>query len=635
MEITEPLNNEASNVEEIRMPQEEEINLDSEQESDYEVEEEFDREQMKRMYEETLQNFEEGEVVKGVIIQVRDGEVLVDVGYKSEGTIAISEFGRPGEVKLQEGDEVEVYLEKKEDNDGLIVLSKEKAKKIKIWEEISRANENGDTITGRIIKRVKGGFTVDVGIPAFLPGSQVDLRPVKNMDNMISQQVNLKIIKLNPKRGNIVVSRRILLEEERWNKKKETLKMLEDGKIMQGVIKNITEYGAFVDLGGMDGLLHVTDMSWGRIRHPSEMFMVGDKVEVMILKFDAESERISLGLKQKTPDPWQNVTEKYPIDSRARGKVVSLVDYGAFIELEEGVEGLIHVSEMSWTRKIRHPSKLLAIGDIIDIIVLDVNEEKKRISLGIKQLEANPWEQIEQKHKVGDKVVGKVRNLTDFGAFVELEEGVDGLVHISDLSATRRIKHPSEVLKKGEQVEVVILNIDSLHEKLSLGIKQLQPDPWEELPEKYPVGTIVKRKICRVTNFGAFVELEGGVEGFIHSSELDSKKRANPQEIVSIGNEVNMKVIRIDAQNRKIALSIRAFQESIEQQQLQSYQGAQDGETFGNTVLPVESAGDSQQVQENQTESTAPDTEAAQQADTADSGSDTPTDNVNTEQEAS
>jgi small subunit ribosomal protein S1 len=599
MEFSESIREDVANGNQPVTPQTEEMNPNSgasvaEADLDLDMDMELDPEQMSQLYEETLKDFEEGEVVKGTIIQIQNGEVLVDVGYKSEGTIALSEFGSTRDVQVKVGDEVEVYLEKKEDNDGLVVLSKEKANKIKIWEEISRAYEDGRAIEGRIIKKIKGGLTVDVGIPAFLPGSQVDLRPVKKLDSLVGQRVMLKVIKLNPKRGNIVLSRRILLEEEREVKKKETLKVLEEGKVMPGIVKNITEYGAFVDLGGMDGLLHVTDMSWGRIRHPSEMFMVGDKVEVVILKYDPESEKISLGFKQKTADPWGNVMEKYPIGSRARGKVVSMVDYGAFVELEEGVEGLIHVSEMSWTRKIRHPSKLLAIGDIVDIVVLDVNQEKKRISLGIKQLEPNPWEQIQQRYKVGDKVSGKVRNITDFGAFVELDEGIDGLVHISDLSWTQRIKHPSEVLKKGEVIEVVILNIDPENEKLSLGIKQLQSDPWEEIPNKYPVGTEIRRKISRLTDFGAFVELEEGIEGLIHASELDAKKRATPQELLSVGTEVDMKVIRIDPHARKIGLSIRAYQESQEQNDLQEYLDSQGREGFANVVLSsdvVKSAG--------------------------------------------
>jgi small subunit ribosomal protein S1 len=583
MEVNESLMEDTSTGQPVAT-QMEEVNLDATDESGLDI----DPNQMSQLYDETLKNFEEGEVVKGTIIRIQDSEVLVDVGYKSEGAIALSEFGSPNEVQIKVGDEVEVYLEKKEDNDGLIVLSKEKANKIKIWEEISKAYEEERIIEGRVVKRIKGGFTVDVGIPAFLPGSQVDLRPVRDMDSLIGQVIKLKIIKLNAKRGNIVLSRRILLEEEREAKKKETLKLLKEGQIMPGIVKNITEYGAFVDLGGMDGLLHVTDMSWGRIRHPSEMFMVGDRVEVVILKFDPVSEKISLGLKQKTPDPWENVVQKYPVGSRVRGKVVSLMDYGAFVELEEGVEGLIHVSEMSWTRKIRHPSKILAIGDVVDVVVLEVNQEKKRISLGIKQMEPNPWEQVEQKYKVGDIVKGKVRNLTDFGAFIELDEGVDGLAHISDLSWTQRIKHPSEVFKKGEVVEAVILNVDAKNEKLSLGIKQLQPDPWEEIPKKYPVGLTLKRKITRLTDFGAFVELEEGIEGLIHASELDTKKRATPHELLSVGDEVNMKVIRVDPEARKIGLSIRAYQESEEQKELQEYAQRQEQDEFGNVVLSPE-----------------------------------------------
>ncbi len=585
MEITETLTEGGAGTNQPVVPQTEPALYD---ELDTESGLDLDMEQMSQLYNETLKNFEEGEVIKGTVIRVQDGEVLIDVGYKSEGTVPLSEFGSRHEVQVKEGDEVEVYLEKKEDNDGLIVLSKEKAVKIKIWDEISQAFEANRPIDGRISKKIKGGLTVDVGIPAFLPGSQVDLRPVKNLDSLIGQIVQVKVIKLNAKRGNIVLSRRILLEEERESKKEETLKLLKEGQVMAGIVKNITEYGAFVDLGGMDGLLHVTDMSWGRIRHPSEMFVIGDKVDVVILKFDTTSEKVSLGLKQKTPNPWEDVPEKYPVNSRVRGKVVNLVDYGAFVELEEGVEGLIHVSEMSWTRKIRHPSKILAIGDIVDVVVLEVDKDKKRISLGIKQMEPNPWEQIMQKYKAGDIVKGKVRNLTDFGAFIELDEGVDGLVHISDISWTQRIKHPSEVLRKSEIIEAVILNINPNSEKLSLGIKQLQTDPWEEISQKYPVGSDIKRKITRLTDYGAFVELEEGIEGLIHASELDATKRATPHELLSVGTEVDIRVIRVDTHARKIGLSIRAFQESREKDDLKKYLQDEDQGGFENVVLPSE-----------------------------------------------
>ncbi len=546
--------------------------------------EELDFDQMNQLYAETLKKFEEGEVVEGTVVRVSESDVLVDVGYKSEGTIPLSEFGNVKSDKplVNVGDKVEVYLEKKEDNDGLVVLSKEKANKIKVWKEIGKAYDNGEVITGRVVRKIKGGLTVDVGVPAFLPGSQVDLRPVRDLDKLLGTNIRVKVIKLNAKRGNIVLSRRQLLEEERTAKKKEILQELQEGKIMRGVIKNITEYGAFVDLGGMDGLLHVTDMSWGRVRHPSELFIIGDEVDVVVLKFDQENERISLGLKQKSADPWETVVDKYPVNAKVRGKVVSLVDYGAFVELEEGVEGLIHISEMSWTRKIKHPTKVLAIGDIVEVMVLGVNKENKRISLGLKQTEPNPWDLISQKYQIGSKVMGKVRNLTDFGAFMELSEGVDGLVHISDLSWTRRINHPSEVLKKGEDVEAVILNIDPEKEKLSLGIKQLTPDPWGELADKCPEGSYIRRKVTKVTDFGAFVEIEDGIEGLIHVSELGNKK-ASPQDLVKEGEEVDVKILKIDAEARKISLSTRSFIEDREHANVKNY--VDKDEQLGNMVL--------------------------------------------------
>ncbi len=545
---------------------------------------------MDKLYEETLKNFEEGEVVSGTVVSLVDGDVLVDVGYKSEGLISLSEFkdadGKSQPVNV--GDQVEVYLEKMEDADGLIVLSREKANKIKVWEQINEVYSNNEIIEGIVIKKIKGGLTVDIGIPAFLPGSQVDLRPVRDLDSLIGKSLQLKVIKLNIKRGNIVLSRRAILEEERKSKRDEIIQTIQEGNIVKGVVKNITEYGAFVDLGGLDGLLHVTDMSWGRIRHPSEMFVVGDQVEVVILKFDKETERISLGLKQKEPDPWDLAPEKYPISSRIRGKVVSLVDYGAFLELQEGVEGLIHVSEMSWNRRIRHPSKLLAIGDIVEVVVLDLNREKRRISLGMKQTEPNPWQVIKEKYTQGDHVTGKVRNITDFGAFVELDEGVDGLIHISDLSWTRRIKHPSEVLKKSEEVETVILSIDVEQEKLSLGIKQLTPDPWEGIEDKYPIGTAISGEVSQIAVFGAIVALEKEIEGLIPSSELEKLAKSSTQkESLKVGDKVDVKVVRLDPQNRKLGLSISAYLEDKERDDVKSYMDKQNEEALENK-LPLD-----------------------------------------------
>jgi len=559
---------------------------------DLDDEEAMDEEELERLYTESLKHIEEGEVVKGTILQIMDDEVLVDIGYKSEGTIPLREFRTPvGELKIKVGDVVDVFLETMEDNDDLIVLSKEKADKIKIWDDLIAIYENGETIEGRVTKRIKGGLTVDIGIPGFLPGSQIDIKPIRDLDSLIGKVLKMKIIKLNKKRGNIVLSRRSLLEEERDKKRKVALETIEEGKLVKGIVKNITEYGAFIDLGGIDGLLHVTDMSWGRVRHPSELFVVGDEVEVMVLKFDQANERISLGLKQKSPDPWEKVDEKYVVGSRVRGKVVSLTDYGAFVELEEGVEGLIHVSEMSWTRKIRHPSRVVAIGEVVEVIVLDVDKENKRISLGMKQTEPNPWLIIESKYQVGSKISGRVRNITDFGAFIELEEGVDGLVHISDISWTQRIKHPSEVLKKGEKIDAVILSIDTQNERLSLGIKQLQPDPWSRVEEKYPIGSIAQCKVVRLTDTGAVAELEGGVDGFIHISEMSGEESVNnPKQVLSIGDEVMVKIIRTDVEARKIGLSIRGYEETATSAELEEYRRSRKAAESTNTISGAEEA---------------------------------------------
>lgn len=546
----------------------------------------LDYDEMCSLYEETMVNIEEGEVVKGTIIKITDNDVLIDVGYKSEGTIPLDEFKRHDEISnLKVGDILDVYLESIEDSEGLIVLSKEKADKIKIWEDLDQAYERNETIKGKVLKRIKGGLTVDIGIPAFLPGSQIDTQPIRDLDSLKEQEISVKIIKLNRKRGNIVVSRRVILEAERDQKRQQTLKNIVEGNIVKGVVKNITEYGAFIDLGGIDGLLHVTDMSWGRIRHPSELFMIGDEVEVKILKFDPDAEKVSLGLKQKTTDPWERADEKYVIGSRIRGKVVSLTDYGAFVELEEGVEGLIHVSEMSWTRKIRHPSRVVAIGDIVEVIVLDVDKERKRISLGMKQTEPNPWLIIESKYEVGSKITGKVRNITDFGAFVELEEGIDGLIHISDMSWTQRVKHPSDILKKGERIEAIILNIDSKNERLSLGLKQLTPNPWLDVPEKYPIGTDCECKVIKLIDNGVIVALEEGIDGYIHISEISEEDVSNPKDVLKVDEVVKAKVIRLDPENKKIGLSIRAYEKEQSTAELSKYTNQQ-----GEKLNPIDTA---------------------------------------------
>jgi len=545
------------------------------------------------LYDVSFKNLAEGEVVKGKVLRILPNEVVVDVGYKSEGLIDIEEFTDPsGRVRVEVGDIVDVLLEKTENQEGYVVLSKEKAEKMKIWEEVERAYNEGKIVRGIVKERIKGGLAVDIGVRAFLPGSLVDMRPVRNLDALKGKELRMRVIKVNRKRGNIVLSRKAVLEEENQEKKKKTLALLEEGKILKGVVKNITEYGAFIDLGGIDGLLHKTDMSWGRVNHPSELFVVGDEVEVVVLKFDPERERVSLGYKQKTVDPWQNVGGKYPKNSRVRGKVVSLTDYGAFLELEEGVEGLIHVSEMSWTKRIKHPSKVLAVGDTVEAVVLDVDQEGRRLSLGLRQTEPNPWDMIGEKYHVGDRISGKVRNLTDFGAFVEVEEGIDGLVHISDLSWTKRMRHPSELLKKGDTVEAVILKIDSENQRLSLGIKQLSPNIWDEFFRLRQIGDIVTGKVVRLTDFGAFVEVEEGIEGLIHVSEMSEDRVEQPKDVLSVGEVVKAKVIKLDAAEQKVGLSIKAVLQDLTQEELRVYMEGQQRDstsTIGDAMRQSDS----------------------------------------------
>jgi small subunit ribosomal protein S1 len=520
-------------------------------------------ERMEDWFKESVatNEFEEGEVVRGRVVHVGTGEVLVDVGYKSEGTIPVEEFrGKLPRV----GDEIEVFLEAKEDSEGLIVLSKDKADKIKVWDQITRAHEKGAPVEGRVIEVVKGGLAVDVGVKAFLPGSQVDLRPVKNLASLVGQQIRAKVIKLNRRRGNVVLSRRTVLEEEREEKKKHTMEVLAEGMTLTGTVKNITDYGAFIDLGGIDGLLHVTDMSWGRVGHPSEIFNVGDQVEVVVLHFDRDSGRVSLGYKQRSSDPWERVEQTYAPGTKTSGKVVSLTNYGAFVELEPGVEGLVHVSEMSWSRRVRHPSKIVNVGDDVDVIVLDVNRGAKRISLGMKQVEADPWSTLEERYRPGSVVHGRVRNLTDFGAFIELEAGVDGLLHISDMSWTRNVTHPSEILKKGQELDTAILSLDRENKRISLGLKQLQPDPWSTVAQRFPMGSRVTGKVVRLTDFGAFVELEPGVDGLLHISQMSHRPVNRPEDLVSVGDELTLLVIRVDPNERRIGLSLKELAHAME-----------------------------------------------------------------------
>lgn len=541
----------------------EEIGIESEME---------DMDSLHDFYEQSFRNIQEGEVIRGKIVQISDDFVMVDIGYKSEGQISLHEFkDETGSVKAAIGDEVDVLLEYHDDEDGTIHLSKEKAAKIKVWDEISRIYSSDGTIEGKVVAKVKGGLAVDIGVQAFLPGSQVDLRPVRNLESMIGQTLPFKVLKYNKKRRNVVVSRRALLEKEREQMKSHTLTTLEDGKIVEGIVKNITDYGIFVDLGGIDGLLHITDMSWGRVGHPSEMFRVGDKIQVMVLSFDRDHERVSLGLKQLVADPWTQAEGKYPVGTRVEGRVVSLTDYGAFVEIEQGIEGLIHVSEMSWTKKIRHPSKILSVGDVVQAVVLSINPGNKRISLGMKQLEPNPWDVIAEKYPVGTTIAGKIKNITDFGIFIGIDEGIDGLVHISDISWTKRVKHPSEVFKKNQEVQAIVLNIDKDNERFSLGIKQLEMDPWESIPERYPVGSVITGPITNVTDFGLFVEIEEGIEGLVHVSEISKEKIKSPIGQYKPGDRITAKVINISPKDRKIGLSVKKVEEQEERTHIDEY----------------------------------------------------------------
>lgn len=530
----------------------------------------------------------EGEVARGIVLSIDDEFVQVDIGFKSEGLVATWEFMEDdGTINIKVGDTVDVLVEDAEDEDGRIVLSKEKAERLKIWDEISLAYDEDRAVEGTMIARVKGGLSVDIGVKAFLPGSQVDLRPVRNLEGLIGQRSDFKIIKFNKRRGNIVLSRRALLETERKKLRRDTLETLSASQIVDGVIKNLTDYGAFIDLGGIDGLLHITDMSWGRINHPSELFKVGDEIKVKVLKFDPDAERVSLGLKQIQPDPWIDAALRYPMGKRLQGEVVSLTDYGAFIELEAGIEGLVHVSEMSWTKRVKHPSKIVAVGDAIEAVVLDVNERDRKISLGMKQIEENPWTVMEGSYPVGSMVTGEVRNITNFGIFVGLEEGIDGLVHISDISWTEQIKHPSEQFEKGDEVKAVVLKIDKENEKFSLGIKQLEPNPWDDIQKKYSVGSEVTGPVTNVTEFGVFVKLDEGIDGLVYSSELGAERIENPEEHFTVGQEVTSLVVKVDPIEQKISLSIRAVTDKTERAALKKVaeqESASQATTFGDLL---------------------------------------------------
>ncbi|MBK6428533.1 MAG: 30S ribosomal protein S1 [Blastocatellia bacterium] len=531
-------------------------------------------------YEEQANSIQEGEVVTGRVIAVTEQGVLIDIGFKSEGIVPKDEFltDESGNLMVQRGDEVDVLVKNFENSEGYVVLSRADAVRMKVWDKIRKAHADRETITGKVIERIKGGLKVDIdGVAAFLPGSQVAVRPVRHLDAFKGKDIQVRVIKINKKRSNIVLSRKVVLEEEITEKKGGTLSVLEEGAVMEGQVKNITEYGAFIDLGGVDGLLHITDMSWGRILSPNDLFKVGDKVQIKILKFDKDRERISLGFKQLLPDPWETVQERYYVGQRLSGKIVSITDYGSFVELEEGVEGLVHVTEMTWSKRLKHPSKIVDVSQEVNVMVLDVDPRNRRISLGIKQTEPDPWETLPHRYGIGTRVEGKVRSLTDFGAFVEIEDGVDGLVHVSDISWTKRIKHPSEVLKKGQAVNAIITNIDSENRRLSLSIKDLEPNAWDRFFDTHRAGDLVKGKIARFANFGAFVELEEGIEGLCHVSELADERIEKPEDAVQIGQQLAFKILKLDREQRKIGLSARAVGKEDDPSDVRTYYDSGEG----------------------------------------------------------
>lgn len=539
---------------------------------------EVSSDEMQKLYEESFKRVEEGGIVRGQVLAKEPNGVIVDIGYKSEGTIPISEFTEEELKSVKPGDIIEVFIEEVEDMEGNIILSKEKADRRKVWEKIDYVYKEGRPITGKIVSKVKGGLNVDIGIKAFLPGSQIDVRPIKDLDKMVGQTCQVKILKMDQKRGNVVVSRRALIEEQIKKMREQTLEAMEEGQLLEGFVKNITDYGVFIDLGGIDGLLHITDISWGRIGHPSEVFRVGDKISVKVLKYDPDTGRVSLGYKQKTPDPWITVEDRYPVNAKVQGKVVSITDYGAFVLLEDGVEGLIHISDMSWTSEVKHPSRVVSVGEIIKAAVLSIDKQNRKISLGLKQMEPNPWEVVESKYTQGTLIEGRVRNITEFGAFVGLEEGIDGLIHISDMSWLKHVKHPSEVVKKGQKIQAIVLKVDKEKQRISLGLKQLTPDPWiKDIPEKYPVGSHVKGKIVKITDFGIFVELEEGVEGLIHVSESGVEPPVRAEDVMKADDEVWAKVIKIDSSEKKIALSIKEYNKDQERAEVEKYMENQGG----------------------------------------------------------
>ena len=551
------------------------------------------------MFSQTLdKEYREGVVVTGKVIAISDDYVTVDIGYKSEGMIPVVEFrGAKNTLSVEVGAEVNVYIERIENENGMMILSKNKADLLNAWDAISAAAETNEIIEGTVIGKVKGGLSVDIGVKAFLPGSQVDIRPTRNLDQYIGNVYKFKVIKFNKKRGNIVLSRRVLLEEERESLRSNLIDKLSEGSVVEGVVKNLTEYGAFVDLGGMDGLLHITDMSWGRIKHPNEVLEVGKTIKVQILKYDQDKERVSLGLKQLQKDPWLEVPKAYPLGARVKGKVVSLADYGSFIELEDGVEGLVHISEMSWTQRVKHPSKIMSQGDEVEAMVLDIDLNNRRISLGIKQIEPNPWTTLEEKYPAGTRIRGEIRNVTDFGVFVGIEEGIDGLVHISDLSWDQTVKHPNDLYKKGDVIEAIVLSIDRENERFSLGVKQLLDDPWEEAMGKYPVGCEVEGEVTKVTDFGVFLRIEAGVEGLIHVSELSDERVDTPKTFCKVGDKLKVEVLTIDSKEHKISLSIKQMGKASDKKAARAVM-AQENANAGSSLADTLDEGTSEKLKD-------------------------------------
>jgi len=531
-------------------------------------------------------DLEEGTIVRGEVVKVDSDNVLVDVNFKSEGQIPTSEFkDADGAVTVEVGDTIDVFVVRKDEVEGTITLSREKAKRMQLFDKLEEIQENDSVIQGRIIRRIKGGYTVDLGgLEAFLPGSHVDLRPVPDMDALVGEEFDFRVLKINRRRSNVIVSRRVLLEEEREAKRSELLGTLEEGQVITGKVKNITEYGVFVDLGGLDGLLHITDMSWKRVKHPKEMVKLGQEITLKVLNFDKESKKVSLGMKQLVPDPWENITEKYPEGAKINGKVTNLVDYGAFVELEPGVEGLVHISEMSWTRKLRHPSQMVRVGEEVEVMILGVDQDKKRISLGMKQIRPNPWDVVAEKYPEGTILEGTIKNITEFGLFIGIEDGIDGLIHVSDISWTKKIRHPEEMYTVGDTVQAKVLTVDKESEKFTLGIKQLSDDPWNQVPDHYPVGSLVNGVVTNITDFGLFVEVEEGIEGLVHVSEISTKKIKSPSEMFKEGVTIQAKVIHVSAEERRLGLSIKQLKEEEERKQPKEFRGGSSSTDAGQTL---------------------------------------------------